>query len=441
MADPQQRLKPDQVDYVIFHHICNDGLTSAFVAWLYLSKKFPDRKVTYRGISIGAEVPDDLADKNLLIVDFSFPLPIIRNLLKKVKSLKILDHHKSNQKELEQLENQYKIFDMTHAGCTLTWNYFFPDQKVPLFIQYVEDRDIWKKALPNVDDFASFFNTIVSDFDGDFSILMPYLDDVYIKEKVLPAGNIYRDLDNYYVKQSSKYCDLLLMKLKISKVDRYYLIAHKNVSLPSLKSDVGAALMKNFPLIDFSVVYSVSSGGTAFSLRSTNDHADVSTIASNYGGGGHDCASGIHVDHPTNCFPAKLISSDIYHLLKNVHSGIIKCNQHVYPIVYLYSPTHKSKLAKYLLQPKNEKDSIASFLLSKKENSKDPEEKPLIAAVYSISPSTDDGQIETTFVFEFNTILTEDDKNDLIKLLKIELKLAGKKKTLKLKGCHQKLDD
>lgn len=49
---------------------------------------------------------------------------------------------------------------MTHSGAMLTWFYFFPEIEPPLLIKYIEDRDIWTKALPNTDDFSSWFYTL-----------------------------------------------------------------------------------------------------------------------------------------------------------------------------------------------------------------------------------------------------------------------------------------
>jgi hypothetical protein len=56
------------------------------------------------------------------------------------------------------------------------------------------------------------------------------------------------------------------------------------------------------PHIDFSAIYSIndSQNTTSFSLRSSNEHYDVSEIAKIYGGGGHRNASGLFSQKLTN---------------------------------------------------------------------------------------------------------------------------------------------
>lgn len=54
------RLLPNEVDYVIYHSPCSDGTTSGLIAWKYLQANFPDREVTYKGMSPGSRPPEGL---------------------------------------------------------------------------------------------------------------------------------------------------------------------------------------------------------------------------------------------------------------------------------------------------------------------------------------------------------------------------------------------
>ena len=36
----------------------------------------------------------------------------------------VVDHHETNEKDLEELPAECKIFDMKKAGCTLAWEFF-----------------------------------------------------------------------------------------------------------------------------------------------------------------------------------------------------------------------------------------------------------------------------------------------------------------------------
>src|SRR5581483_6788063 len=198
----QNRLKPEDVDVCLFHYACPDGITSAFACWYYMSLKHPERKIEYYPVQIGMPPPENLEGKNVLIADFSFSLPIIQDMLKKVKSLLILDHHKSAEKALAGLDNQYKVFDMNHSGAYLTWVYFFPPStlakdtdgsmnNIPDLVKYVEDRDIWLKKLPNTDEFADWFSTIIGPPMPEFSTLLPYLDNDKLKQMIEQKGKAY----------------------------------------------------------------------------------------------------------------------------------------------------------------------------------------------------------------------------------------------------------
>lgn len=156
-------LQPDDVTDVIFHDPCSDGRASELSARKYLSEKFPDRIVRYYPMSIGDLPPEGLENKNVLICDYSYKRDVLKDLLSKVNKLLIIDHHKSAEKDLAEIDEKHKIFLMDFSGAMLTWFYFYPKIKPPLLIKYIQDRDIWTKKLPHTDDFVSWFYTLPSD--------------------------------------------------------------------------------------------------------------------------------------------------------------------------------------------------------------------------------------------------------------------------------------
>jgi hypothetical protein len=54
---------------------------------------------------------------------------------------------------------------MNKSGATLAWAYFHPHEPVPLFVAYVEDRDLWRKALPGSDDFFAVYSILPHEFE------------------------------------------------------------------------------------------------------------------------------------------------------------------------------------------------------------------------------------------------------------------------------------
>ncbi len=263
---------------VIYHKNCNDGFGAALVAWLVFKEKaeyYPAAHYTQ---------PPDVTDKNVYICDFSYKKDILEDMISKAKSLVVIDHHLSAKKDLEEIDNKYKVFDMNHSGAVLTWKYFFQDQKVPLLLEYIEDRDIWNNNLVNTKE--CFF--ALCDMPKEFELWNEYLDDNKVPELFEQGKIIYNHnmLTLKHVVRSS-----YLSEQSID--DKVYKIAYINSN--TLKSDIGNYLVsKKYLDADFAAIYHYDGydDKTLFSLRSKDDKADVSVIAKLFGGGGHRCASG-----------------------------------------------------------------------------------------------------------------------------------------------------
>ncbi len=267
---------------VIYHKNCNDGFGAALVAWL----KFGNEAEYYAASHY--TVPPDVTNKKVFILDFSYKQDIILNMIEESENLLIIDHHKSAEKELINIPNSNKIFDMNHSGATLTWKYFFPGVEIPLLLLYIEDRDIWKNELEHTKE--CFFG--LNEIKKDFNIWKEYLNDEKIVDLIKQGSVIYnhnQDLINFLSRCSYLQTNLLLN-------NKSYNIAYLNS--PVLKSDFGNHLMNIFPDADFSAIYHYdgSENKTVFSLRSLDSKTDVSEIAKLYNGGGHRNASGLSIN-------------------------------------------------------------------------------------------------------------------------------------------------
>src|SRR5699024_286495 len=134
------------------------------------------------------------------------------------------------------------------------------------------------------------------------------------------------------------------MKIK----NRYHFVVHCQCNLGMLRSELGSALMDKYKNADFIAVYSIKSNGvTTFSLRSDNDHVDVSNIANILHGGGHRNASGVSVECPTVTLPGVIINTDcLYMLMNSIYFNIYN----EYSVVYLMTTMNKRAIGRYLLQ-------------------------------------------------------------------------------------------
>nr|QBK89959.1 MAG: DHH family phosphohydrolase [Pithovirus LCPAC101] len=338
----------NEIDMVIYHYPCSDGFGAAFSVWKYYKETNNSRSVEYVEANYGKAMPN-VKGKNVLITDFSYPIDVMRQIIEESKSVFLIDHHSSAQKNLADLEDKYKIFDMTHSAAVLVWKYMndeTDDEKVPLMMRYIEDRDIWKKELPNNEEFSVWFFTL----DMTFEVYEEVYDSPELIKNGIEKGKYYIELNKHIIKTQAKWATPKLVKLSNKKNEEFVFVSHMNS--PILKSDIGNYIFNYFPHIDLSAVYTIQEAKrvTGFSLRSTKYHRDVSQISTEYlGGGGHRNASGCAINALTNCISGKEYDIGLYDLItKNLYYGKVKNDN----VVYLNSTTNKGVIGKYLLQKK-----------------------------------------------------------------------------------------
>ena len=382
-----EKLKPNDVDIVIYHYPCQDGYGSRWVAERFFNQ-IGKNDIRFYGIQCGSPPPNNLEGKNVLICDISFKESVFNELLTIVNNILIIDHHKSAEKDLKDIDDIYKIFDMNHSGAYLTWKYFFPNEKIPKLIEYIQDRDIWTKKLKNTDAFFAWFQTIPMDYEE----YNKYYNDDLLMEKINIDGMAMIKLNEEYIKFGTNASVCKFIKIG----SKYYFINHLNTRL--LKSDIGNQTLLSNPLSDFSAMYSINGNWTLFSLRSTNKHVDVSEIATSFGGGGHRNASGIVVKCVTNHLPGDVIEENgrLYNNLQNIYFESICINNNLeIKVVYLNSSVYKKTLGSYLLQTKyddvQECIAIQNYRKNNYDNDNDNEvyEKCLISAIWNYDGCND----------------------------------------------------
>lgn len=275
---------------IIYHKNCNDGFGSATVAYKFLKnekgKNWIDNNVKFYAASHGSK-PPNYEGKDVLILDFSYSTNIMKDIQENSKSLYIIDHHKTAYDRLKGISENNYLLRMDKSGVGLTWEYFSGDNNnLPLFLQYIQDRDIWTNKL----EFSECFFLATSYIEKEFRLWEFYIDnfiedcDIYhtalnIGRTLLKNKNndISYIVKNYYKKVLTIY-------------DKKYRVVYLNS--PVYGSDLGNYLVEHFDDIDFGVVWTFNGKKTRFSLRSKEGGVDVSKIAELYNGGGHYCASG-----------------------------------------------------------------------------------------------------------------------------------------------------
>ncbi|MFO0055636.1 MAG: hypothetical protein ACOVOV_16455 [Dolichospermum sp.] len=271
---------------IIYHNIksnfpCPDGLAAAWVA----AKVYPDAELIgwqYQEESI----PEIEANSRVVIVDFSFPKNVLQRWSDAGCEVIVIDHHKSAQAMLEGFAGGILKFDMAKCGAVLVWDYFFPNQSIPVFLQYVQDQDLWEWKLPHSEAVREAFAKLWRSFEL-FDQLEPMSQQEFL-DFMLPIGQPRLDEKRRKVEaiaQRHAWQELAGHKVPVVALvegeERY-------------RSDICAWLYKNYPDAPFSATYRIEEDVEHWDLRSDKDggNFDVSEIAIEFGGGGHRNASG-----------------------------------------------------------------------------------------------------------------------------------------------------
>lgn len=156
-ADPfvPKRFDYSNTDLVIYHGKCPDGTSGAWVLWRKLGKdssKFHPGKF--------GETPPDVADKNVVFVDFSYPIDIINNMLSVAKSVRVLDHHKTALPLTAINDPKFSsVIDMNRSGVQIAWDELNPGVTRPWFVDAIADRDLWQwKVDRSIDTCMAMFS-------------------------------------------------------------------------------------------------------------------------------------------------------------------------------------------------------------------------------------------------------------------------------------------
>jgi oligoribonuclease NrnB/cAMP/cGMP phosphodiesterase (DHH superfamily) len=252
----------------IYHGNCADGFTGAWVV-----KKVCADAEFHPGVYMTP--PPDVRGKHVILVDFSYKRPIMEQIIADASSVVVLDHHKTARDDLANLPGAEVVFDMERAGSRIAWDYFFPDRAPPPVLLHVEDRDLWRFALPGTREVQANIFSYPYDFDL-WDKLMTADPAVLAVEGAAIERKHFKD-----VQELVKVCQREML------LDGHLVLV---ASLPyTLTSDAGHIMAQGRP---FAACYWDTPNGRVYSLRSTDEGIDVSEVAKKFGGGGHRNAAG-----------------------------------------------------------------------------------------------------------------------------------------------------
>lgn len=263
---------------VIYHAHCVDGFTAAWIAHLKYGSNTDFIPMTYNDkLDISKFAGHDVS-----ILDFSFKRDVTENLAKITKSLVILDHHISAQKELVDLP--YAKFEREQSGATMAWEYFFPGTQIPKFVQYVRDRDLWKFNLPDSRIFSLWLKTQSRTFDNWTKINRKVVEEWI---SILDESRGIESHVNFII-------NLLSEQASEGSLNGWRCLA---VNSPIYQSEIGEILQNKAPI---GLIYWEQNNKVIVSLRSHK--VDVSEIAKFWSGGGNPQTAGFSLE----CYTPKV---------------------------------------------------------------------------------------------------------------------------------------
>ncbi len=255
--------------FVIYHQNCPDGFSSAWVAW----KKFKN-KAQYLGLRDNRNVwSHNVNNSEFYFLDVAPNKERVKKLKKNNNRVVVIDHHLTSKKVLA-LADDYR-WDDQHSACVLTWHYFFPRKKIPKFLLYVEDEDLWRWKLPYAREIMSYREIISFDF-REWSKLVRKVENYASRRSLIKQGKAI-----YLYKQ--KIIREITQRAHLVKFHKWTALAVE-VPFVDLISEIGNALLEKHPPL--SLICLVNKNYKKVSLRSDGS-VNVAQIAEQYGGGGH----------------------------------------------------------------------------------------------------------------------------------------------------------
>ena len=308
---------------VIYHNNCADGFGAAFAAWLklgddaeYVPMQYLDAKLNAVEAweALSAAIPSQAnTGREVYILDFSLPKPVMDKLFTVSECVVWLDHHKTafemwcedGERSLCEQSNgrDEVILDNNKSGAMLAWEYFHPGTEVPMFIRHIDDYDRWQFKIDGTKAFNkaiwshapwSFKQWVEWFYDCEAGFTHKYWADFYTEgEAILRAHDANVQA---VVKNAARKCEIFTIAGvpfgtnpdAACKQHNFHGLAAN--CPPHLTSDVGHELANQSGT--FGLLWSIDKDNNCrCSLRSNGDY-DVSAIAKAFGGGGHRNAAG-----------------------------------------------------------------------------------------------------------------------------------------------------
>lgn len=346
---------------------CMDGFSGFWIAQHYLKNVVKKEVIGIPKAIDDTPIDENLyTGKNVLMIDI-LTKDYKTILAKAKKLVILDHHKSSKEfLESDPNYTNYAYFNMVKSGAGLAWEYFFevkgeyyerynrkeaegynknsksnifkreeydnPEdgfQQIPDFLAYIQDRDLYTFKLERSKDFnEGLYNWLFAYAGNDIDKKIQRFNELYndevpsiehsycccpndrisLNQKIIDMGGVMNLVKNNKIEMMAKNTQVYQIKCYIDDgkmiKNATYKVAITECS-HDLASDLGHYLVENKEGIDFAMLwrYDHTSEQYWYSLRSDDNHADVSAVCKIYKGGGHRNASGMaSLLHPKDLF-------------------------------------------------------------------------------------------------------------------------------------------
>ncbi len=259
---------------VVYHDKCPDGIAAAWAAWCVYGDL-----ATYVPESYG-DAPPVVADavtgdpRDVIVADFSYPRDKILRLHGEAKSLLVLDHHATAEEALAGLP--FCVFDASRSGAGLAWDVLAAPTRGPRpwIIDYTEDRDLWRHALPHTHEVNAWLRAQPRTLHGYAVAAATPLEHAVAKgREILAEQRVYIE----GVKARAVLAVIAGHVVPVVECGRH------------CASEIVGELSEGHP---FAASWQERDGVIHYELRSRAGGLAVNEVARQFGGGGHKHAAG-----------------------------------------------------------------------------------------------------------------------------------------------------
>jgi uncharacterized protein len=260
---------------IVYHKGCLDGFGGAFAFYL----KYGFDVEYFQGVYQDFDITP-LYGREVYFVDFSVSLYDVETLLQHGCKITLLDHHKTAIEALGGMDhpNFIDLATTERSGCILAWEYCFPSKSIPDLFLHIEDRDLWKFEMDGTKEITTALYSLPMTFQS-------WSQEAFQISKL-------KDIGHHILGVQAKNIGAIL------GTSRRSIILH-GINVPLINcphmfvSELSDRVLNEHPW-PFVVTYYDTISSRKYSLRSRGDF-DVSTIAREFGGGGHPSAAGFSV--------------------------------------------------------------------------------------------------------------------------------------------------